>query len=245
MITYSWKMINGHVPSFERWGNIFWKLFKQLSLTNRLCQFIFSAKSGTRFKPGAAELFVSIFQLELELLTQYPASYEWNEKKKILFMKNRHLPNWIIWLTEQIPKYMLQICVVFSFNTLKFAWKLINTVLAGQGLIIFYKKSPCIMKMLIKMSLYKEVKGGGEVVKYFYVEFQVGPTCYISLFSIRIIAKVNLNFSNYCIALLLHVRQDLLLLFQFYEPMPGPSLPRVIDMIILIISPAAKSLILL
>ena len=76
-------------------------------------------------------------------------------------MKNRHLPNWIIWITEQIPKYMLQICLVFSFNTLKFAWKLINTVLAAQGLIIFYKKSPCIIKMLIKMSLYKEGRGGG------------------------------------------------------------------------------------
>ena len=76
-------------------------------------------------------------------------------------MKNRHLPNWIFWLTEQIPKYVLQICVVFSFNTLKFAWKLINTVLAAQGLILFYKKSPCIMKMLNKMSLYKEGEGGG------------------------------------------------------------------------------------
>ena len=52
--------------------------------------------------------------------------------------------------------------------------------------------------MLIKMSLYKE-GGGGGVVKYFYLECQVGPTCYISLISIRIIAKVNLNFSNYCI----------------------------------------------
>ena len=76
-------------------------------------------------------------------------------------MKNRHLPNWIIWITEQIPKYMLQICLVFSFITLKFAWKLINTVLAAQGLIISYKKSPCINKMLIKMSLYKEDGGGG------------------------------------------------------------------------------------
>ena len=57
------------------------------------------------------------------------------------------------------------------------------------------------MKMLNKMSLYKEGEGGGEVVKYFYLEFHVGPTCYISLISIRIIAKVNLNFSNYCIAL--------------------------------------------
>ena len=68
---------------------------------------------------------------------------------------------------------MLQICVVFFFNTLEF------------------------------------VRGGGGVVKYFYLEFQVSPTCYISLISIRIIAKVNLNFSNYCIALLLHVRHDL------------------------------------
>ena len=64
--------------------------------------------------------------------------------------------------------------------------------------------------MLIKMSLYKEGgggggRGGGGVVKYFYLECQVGPTCYISLISIRIIAKVNLNFSNYCIALLLNV----------------------------------------
>ena len=99
----------------------------QLSRTNRLCQFIFSAKSGTRFNPGAAELFV----------------------------------------------------------------------------------------------------------KYFYLECQVGPTCYISLISIKIIAKVNLNFSNYCIALLLNVRQDLLLLFQFYEPMPGTSLPHIIDILII------------
>ena len=58
--------------------------------------------------------------------------------------------------------------------------------------------------MLNKMSLYNEGEGGGgrgDVVKYFYLEFQVGPTCYISLISIRIIAKVNLNFSDYCIAL--------------------------------------------
>ena len=81
MITFSWKMINGHIPSFKRWINIFWKLFKQLSRTNRLCQFIFSAKSGTRFNPGAAELFVSILiHLKLELLTQYPASNEMKEK---------------------------------------------------------------------------------------------------------------------------------------------------------------------
>ena len=53
----------------------------------------------------------------------------------------------------------------------------------------------------------------------------------MSLISIRIIAKVNLNFSNYCIALLLNVRQDLL--FQFYEPMPGPSLPHIIDILII------------
>ena len=85
--------------------------------------------------------------------------------------------------------------------------------------------------MLIKMSLYKE-GGGGGVVKYFYLECQVGPTCYISLISIRIIAKVNINFSNYCIALLLNVRQDLLL-FQFCEPMPGPSLPHIIDILII------------
>ena len=96
---------------------------------------------------------------------------------------------------------MLQICLVFSFNTQKFAWKLINTVLA--------------------------------VVKYFYLECQVGPTCYISLIPIRIIAKVNLNFSNYCIALFLNVPQDLILLFQFYEPMPGPSLPHIIDILII------------
>ena len=85
------------------------------------------------------------------------------------------------------------------------------------------------------MSLYKEGGGGGGVVKFFYLECQVhvGPTCYISLISIRIIAKVNLNFSNYCIALLLNVRQDLLLLFQFYEPMPGPSLPHIIDILII------------
>ena len=70
--------------------------------------------------------------------------------------------------------------------------------------------------------------GGGGVVKYLYLECQVGPTCYISLISI-------LNFSNYCIALLLNVRQDLLLLFQFYdvEPMPGPSLPHIIDILII------------
>ena len=75
--------------------------------------------------------------------------------------------------------------------------------------------------------------GGGGFVKYFYLECQVGPTCYISLISIKIIAKVNLNFSNYCIALLLNVRQDLLLLFQFYEPMPGTSLPHIIDILII------------
>ena len=55
------------------------------------------------------------------------------------------------------------------------------------------------MGMLIKRYLYKEGGGGGVVVKYFYLGFQVGPTCYISPISIRIIAKVNLNFSNYCI----------------------------------------------
>ena len=161
MITFSWKMINGHVPSFKRWINIFWKLFKQLSRTNRLCQFIFSAKSGTRFNPGAAELFVSIFNSFEDGIANTISCLKWNKRKIILSMKNRPLPNWIIWITEQIPKYMLQICLVFSFNTLKFAWKLINTVLAAQGLIIFYKKSPCIIKMLIKMSLYKEGRGGG------------------------------------------------------------------------------------
>ena len=203
MITFSWKMINGHVPSFKRWINIFWKLFKQLSRTNRFCQFIFSAKSGTRFNPCPAELFVSIFNSFGAGIANTISCFKWkwNERKIIISMKNRHLPNWIIWITEQIPKYMLQICLVFSFNTQKFAWKLINTVLA--------------------------------VVKYFYLECQVGPTCYISLIPIRIIAKVNLNFSKYCIALLLNVRQDLLLLFQFYEPMPGPSLPHIIDILII------------
>ena len=75
-----------------------------------------------------------------------------------------------------------------------------------------------------------EICEGGGVVKYFYLEFQVSPTCNISLISIRIIAKVNLNFSNYCIALLLHIRHDL---FKFYQPMPGPGLPHVIDILII------------
>ena len=82
VITYSWKMINGHVPSFKRWGNIFWKLFKQLSLTNRLCQFIFSAKSGTRFNPGAAEMFVSIFHSFEAWIANTISSFKWMKWKK-------------------------------------------------------------------------------------------------------------------------------------------------------------------
>ena len=45
-------------------------------------------------------LWVFFIQLKLELLMQFPAS---NDEKIILLMKYRHLPNWIIWLTELLP----------------------------------------------------------------------------------------------------------------------------------------------
>ena len=38
-------------------------------------------------------------------------------------MKNKHVPNLIIWLTEHVPKDMLQILVVFFLD-----WNLFETV---------------------------------------------------------------------------------------------------------------------
>ena len=47
------------------------------------------------------------------IIIRFPASNEW---KIILFMKNRHLPNWIIWLpwlSEHLSQDMLHMLVVF------------------------------------------------------------------------------------------------------------------------------------
>ena len=45
-------------------------------------------------------------------------------------MKNRLLPNGIIWLTQHQPQDMLQILLVFYL-----VWNLLENVLAAQGLI--------------------------------------------------------------------------------------------------------------
>ena len=48
-------------------------------------------------------------------------------------MKNSHLPNAIIWLTEHLSQYiMLQILLVFYLFSQKIAWKCIYMVLAAN-----------------------------------------------------------------------------------------------------------------
>ena len=47
-----------------------------------------------------------------------------------IIMKNRLLPNGIIWLTQHQPQDMLQILLVFYL-----VWNLLENVLAAQGLI--------------------------------------------------------------------------------------------------------------
>ena len=55
---------------------------------------------------------LSLFFLLFETGIAYAiSSFKW--QKIILFMKNRHLPNWIIWLTEILPQDVLQMLVVF------------------------------------------------------------------------------------------------------------------------------------
>ena len=73
-------------------------------------------------------LWVCFIHLKLELLTQYPASNEWNI---LLFMQNVHLPSWIIWLTKHLPQHVRNFSgILFS---LKFASKrIIYTVLPSK-----------------------------------------------------------------------------------------------------------------
>ena len=52
---------------------------------------------------------VVIIDFETGIVSEHSVSNEW---KIILFLKSRHLSNWIIRLTEQTPQNMLHIFVV-------------------------------------------------------------------------------------------------------------------------------------
>ena len=58
-----------------------------------------------------AELFQSIFHSFKAGIANAISSFKW--RKKILFMKNKHLPNWNICLAEHLPLNILSISVAF------------------------------------------------------------------------------------------------------------------------------------
>ena len=61
--------------------------------------------------PCSAELFVSIFHSFEAGIANAISSFK--QMKKIVFLKNRHLSDWIISLTEHLSQNMLHIFMVF------------------------------------------------------------------------------------------------------------------------------------
>ena len=63
------------------------------------------------FNPCAAELFQIIFHSFKAGIANAISSFKW--RKIWLFMKNKHLPKWNIWLAEHLPLHILSISVAF------------------------------------------------------------------------------------------------------------------------------------
>ena len=61
--------------------------------------------------PCPAELFQIIFHSFKAGIANAISSFKW--RKTVLFMKNKHIPNWNIWLAEHLPLNILKISVVF------------------------------------------------------------------------------------------------------------------------------------
>ena len=81
--------------------------------------------------PCPAELFQIIFHSFKAGIANAISSFKW--RKIFLFMKNKHLPNWNIWLAEHLPSenFINSSDVLFG---LKLYWKRIYPGPARQGL---------------------------------------------------------------------------------------------------------------
>ena len=78
-------------------------------------------KTFNLLNPAPAELFQIIFLSFKAGIANAISSFKW--RKIFIFMKNKHLSNWNIWLAEHLPLNILSISLAFCLG-----WNLLENV---------------------------------------------------------------------------------------------------------------------
>ena len=115
-----------------------------------------------------AELFVSIFHSIEAGIADAISSFKW--MKNSIICEKKHLPNWIILLTEHLSHDIMLVVFYLAWNMLENVYNYRPTVLAAHGLRYTYQQTVKYVTLKWVGHTTPSLKGGGRYIyTYIYI----------------------------------------------------------------------------